>query len=89
MPPKAKPTESNVNNNHNTNNINLNVNIPHTEQATNKEKSEPNWWTRTVIGGIIALILSLCGYYLKNNMDKDKVHSTTGDPVVNPIEANH
>ncbi len=89
MATKNTPTDSNINTNNNTNNVNVNVKVHQPKRAATKKKPEPNWYARTIIGGIIALVLSLCGYYLKNNMDKDKENVLTTEPVINPVEANH
>jgi hypothetical protein len=66
------PVNNNINNN--TNNVNLKVNITQpkerTEKKSVKKTNEPDWYKRTIIGGIIGLILSLCGYYIKKGMDE-------------------
>ena len=71
----AQPPATNVNNNtnNNTNNVNVHVKVEHPKaprKAASNKKEKPNWWTRTLIGGIIALILSVAGYYATNGWGK-------------------
>lgn len=61
----------NNNVNSNTNNVNVKVNIEHPKEKINQKSSEPNWYKRTIISGVIGLILSLCGYYIKKNMNEE------------------
>lgn len=79
---------NNINTNHNTNNVNVNVNVEHPKTEPSQKKSTPTWYTRTIIGGIITLALSLCGYFVKKNMDAKSVPSTTKiEQNVKPIES--
>lgn len=66
---KKLNTDSSINNS-NTNNITLNVTPEKPKRQYTKKKQEPNWYTRTILGGIIALVLSLCAYYIKSAMDE-------------------
>ena len=82
---KDKPTNANTNDNVNTNTTN--VNVGHSKKNSSKSKSRPNWYTRVIVGGIIALALSLCSYYIKNNLDKkSKDHATTIESTGNQIQ---
>ncbi len=76
MAKKIDPINNNVNNN--TNNVNVNVHVPRSKKATAKKKEQPNWYTRTIVGGAIALILSLCGYLVKKNMDDKSNGNSNG-----------
>lgn len=82
------PTESSINNNSNINNIHLNVNTKKPKRQSIKKKQEPNWYVKTIFGGIIALILSLGGYYLKKGMDSNSkarpTQITPGGETVQP-----
>lgn len=63
-------TEESKNINTNTNNININIEHPKRKSTrTTKPRNKPNpsWYTKIIVGGIITLILSLCGYYIKGN----------------------
>lgn len=77
MATKSTPSNNNVNRNNNTNNVNVHVNIKHPKTKLSQKKSNPDWYTRTIIGGIIALVLSLCGYYAKKNLDAKRGPGTT------------
>ena len=80
MATKEKPTNVNTNNN----NIHVNVNVPNN---TSKKKSDPNWYVRTIVGGIIALILSVGGYYIKKNLDeKSRNDGASSQTDPRPIE---
>ena len=75
-----------TNTNTNTNNINVNVNVEHPQTKSSKKESKPNWYMRAILGGLIALALSLLGFYLKNKMGDDKSKaSTTMEQNVQPI----
>ena len=84
----TKPTETNSNINNNTNNVNVNVTVEKPKRQYIKKKSEPNWDLRTILGGIIALILSLGGYYIKKGMDSGSkarpTQITPGGEIVQP-----
>ena len=65
----TKPSNANVNNgNHNTiynnttNYRHVNTNLP--------RKEKPNWYTRTIIGAIITLLLYIAGGYIKSSISK-------------------
>lgn len=88
MPPKAKSSKTNSNTNNNTNTIKVNV-TNSSPNKTMKKQSKSNWWIKTIIGSIIALLLSLFGYYFSNSIDKDNINSTRLDQILNPIEPNH
>ncbi|MES2285437.1 MAG: hypothetical protein V4547_07090 [Bacteroidota bacterium] len=77
MATKSTPSNNNVNTNNNTNNVNVNVNVKHPETKSSQKKSNPNWYTRTILGGIIALALSLCLYLIKKNLDAKSGATTT------------
>lgn len=77
MAAKSTPTNNNVNTNNNTNNVNVNVNIKHPKKKLSQKKTNPNWYTRTVLGGIIALALSFGLYFLKKNLDSKSGATTT------------
>jgi len=82
---EKKEIPTNVNNH--TNQVNVNVNIPPRKRNPNKKKASPNWYVKTILGGSIALILSIGGYYIKKNMDqKSKGNNTAIDPNGQPIE---
>ncbi len=68
MAVKDNPTNVNTNNNNNTIDIKIDA---RPKRAYTKKKSNPNWYTRTIIGGIIALLLSIAGYYIKSSLDND------------------
>jgi hypothetical protein len=69
------------NSNVNTNNSNINIKVDARPKRTyTKKKSEPNWYARTIIGGIIALLLSIAGYYIKNNLNNGG-SKTNAEPV--------
>lgn len=87
MAKKTTPeTALNNNRNNNTNNINVNVNVDHPRPSTEKKREDPNWYTRTILGGIIALILGIGGYYIKKNLDDKGKGSTDIEHNVTPIE---
>jgi len=76
----------NVNNNVNNNNIKVEVNVPSHTENSSKKKPEPNWYVRTILGGIIALILSIGGYYIKRNLDGKSKDDGKSQQDVRPIE---
>lgn len=84
---KRSSSDSSIKNN-NFNNITLNVTQEKSKRQYTKKKSEPNWYIRTILGGIIALILSLGAYYLKKNIDDDSksglIEITPGGKTVQP-----
>jgi hypothetical protein len=86
MAPKEKPTEVNPISNVNNNTNSFIVNLPSRKRSTAKKKSEPNWYTRTIVGGIIALFLSIGGYYIKKNLDEKSKNSTIVVPNGQPLE---
>lgn len=67
MAAKSTPTNNNVNTNNNT--VKVNVNIKHPKTKPSQKKSNPNWYMKTILGGIIALALSLGFYFIKKNLD--------------------
>jgi hypothetical protein len=69
MPAKEKPTNVNTNTNNNTNNVNVKVNVERPKKAIAKKTSSLSWLKKTIIGGIIALLLSVTGYYIKKQLD--------------------
>lgn len=70
-----KKEAGNINNNYNTNHVK--VSFAHPPEKASKKKNNPNWYTRAIVGGIIALVLSLCGYLVKKNLDQKSGASTT------------
>jgi hypothetical protein len=87
MPTKNKPANVNTNHNVNNNTNNITINVPPQEGSSDKKKSEPNWYIRTILGGIITLALSIGGYYIKKNMDeKGKGDASSSQPDIRPIE---
>lgn len=64
-------TNSNVNTNNNTNNVNVNVKLeqPKPRRAPQPKKKQTNWVTKAIVLGVIGLVLSILGYYLKNLLD--------------------
>ncbi|TND10180.1 MAG: hypothetical protein FD123_428 [Bacteroidetes bacterium] len=65
-------TNSNINTNNNTNNINLNVKVEQPKpdrRSPSPPKKKPNWVVKTIVIGIIGLVLSLLGVYLKRTLD--------------------
>ena len=75
------------NTNNNTNNVSVKVDMKQPVEKSSQKKSTPNWYVRTIIGGVIGLALSLCGYYLKKNMDdKPKAGGTlqSNENKINP-----
>ena len=84
-----KNINTNTNKNINTNNLNIKVEVEHKQNSDALKKSGPNWYIRTILGGLIALALSLCGYYVKNNSyGKSKV-STSIEQNSHPIKPNN
>lgn len=86
MAKKTTPETSSNNRNNNTNNVNVNVNVEHPRPNSEKKKEDPNWYTRTILGGIIALILGIGGYYIKKNLDDKSKGSTSLEYNTTPIE---
>lgn len=68
----TKNTSQNNNVNNNNNHVNVNVNIEHPSKQIEKTKNEPNWYARTIIGGIISVIVALAIYYGQQNMNNHK-----------------
>jgi hypothetical protein len=83
MATKDKPT--NLNTNNNTSNVNVNVKVEGPKRQSPKKKSS-NWLPKAVIGGIIALLLSAGGYYIKKSMDDKGANSGTVSPNGKPVE---
>lgn len=81
---KSPETNSNINNN--TNNINLNVKLDKPKRQYNKKKKSPDWITKTIIGALITLALTLIVYYTTNSQSEhkppvvhDKSNAITGE----------
>jgi hypothetical protein len=70
MAPKKQPEIPvvNTNQNTNTNTINVNVKVDHAKPKSRPivSKRKPNWVIRAVVIGIVGLLLSLTGYYIKS-----------------------
>ena len=83
----AKNSPTNVNTNNNTSNVDIKIDA-RPKRVYLKKKSKPNWYTRTIIGGIIALLLSIAGYYFKNITDnggsKTKAESVNSSNQIKP-----
>ena len=80
-------TNHNVNTNNNTNHINVKVEYPK-KRAPSKKKDKPNWILKAVVVGVVGLVLSLVGYYVKKQIDekeKPAVHypAVSGEHVNN------
>jgi hypothetical protein len=87
MATKKEPINSNINKN--INNVNVNVDV-HQHKKTSDKGEEPNWYIRTILGGIIALVLTLGGYYAKKNLDyKSKANSTEITPGGELVQPNN
>ncbi len=84
--PETSSNNRNNNTNNNTNNVNVNVNVEHPRSNPEKKKEDPNWYTRTILGGIIALILSIGGYYIKKHLDDKGKRSTDIEYNTTPVE---
>jgi hypothetical protein len=63
-PEKDTPVGANVNTNNNTNNVNVNVKIEHPKKRSNTKKSKSNWLKKAIVGGLIAVAVSVAIYYL-------------------------
>jgi hypothetical protein len=89
MTTKTKSEERIVNNNNNTTNVNVNVELPKKKayKASTKKKTDPSWLKKLIVGGIVAFILSIAGYYIKGSLDSNKgAHPTISQPTQAPIE---
>ena len=86
MAKKTTPDTTSNNRNSNTNNVNVNVNVEHPRPNSENKKEDPNWYTRTILGGIIALILGIGGYYIKKNLDDKGKENMNVDYNATPIE---
>jgi len=67
---KEKDTNTNRNTNHN--NVNVSVNVEH----PSKKDLKPNWYTRTIIGAIVTILVALCIYYGKQSLSDHSTDST-------------
>ncbi len=58
---------------HSSTNINniINVNAPQPQRRTGSKKvPKTSWLNKAIIGGVIALIVSLAGFYIKSSLSK-------------------
>lgn len=75
MTTKSAPVNNNVNNN--TNNVNVNVHVKPPRKKTVKKESTPNWYTKAIVGGTIAIVVSISVYYINKNLDAKGAPGTT------------
>ncbi len=61
-------TNTNNNTNNNINNIHINVETP--KANSSRKETNPNWYKRLIIGGLVTSILSLSGYFIKKKIDE-------------------
>jgi hypothetical protein len=71
MAKKTNDPAANANNNNNSNNVNVNVNVSPARRSYNR-KPKNNWLVKAIVGGIIALAVSVIGYYLTGKGETGK-----------------
>ena len=79
-PAEAPATNSNVNTN--TNTVNVKVEYPKPRRTTTPKSKKPNWVLKTTIVGIIGLVLSLIGFYIKKQIDEKEPAPSIHYPAV-------
>jgi hypothetical protein len=75
------PTDNNVNTNNNVNNntnhVNVNVHVPRARKPSAKKEVKSNGYNKLIVGGIITLVVSVSGFYIKQRIDlKNSVNQT-------------
>lgn len=85
MATKSAPVNNNVNNN--TNNVNVNVHVKEPRKRTVKKASKPSWITKAIVGGVIALVVSVSVYFINKNLDsKSSTNTLKIEENQKPIE---
>lgn len=78
---------NNTNTNNNTNNVNVNVNVHEPKRRSyTKKKKETGWLTKAIVGGIIALAVSILAYKYNTGKKTSDSSFDTVQPGGQPIE---
>jgi hypothetical protein len=84
-------TNSNINTNNNTNHVNVNVKLEQPKKTTKSNiqaKSKPNWVVKTIVVGLIGVLLSILGIYLKNRLSDASGRPAEIENGMQPISGN-
>ncbi len=73
---QSKDDSAGYNNiNNNTNNVNVNVKLESPKRRSTKstapKKEEAGWFKKAIIGGCIALVVSVIGLFVKQSMEEN------------------
>lgn len=73
MSPKPNPGSVNIERGNNNSISNVGNSTKYVDKSVHHHHvpapSKPNWLVRSIVGGLIALCVSVFGYYFKKNMD--------------------